>query len=209
VWGDTSPGSVSAGAADQVYFQTNGDFVIEGGVLRPSSDGVRDLGTGSNKWQDVYASNGTIRTSDARLKENVAEVSDGLETVGAMRPVSYEWKENGDSDTRLGFIAQEIEEIVPEAVNRPDDEDGYLGMNYEMLIPVVVSALQEQQCITSDLEADLDAKDARIEDQRERIERLESRVENKDVALDGLRDALDDKDERIDATASQQGAADD
>ena len=88
-------------------------------------------------------------------------------------------------------------------------------------------------------EAHIDAQEARIEDKQDRIERLESKVDNKDVALDALREALDDKDERIDdleaeneqlqernadledrlaaveaelgidATASQQGVADD
>jgi len=212
---DSSGNLVSAGNVDlngSNLEDSDGDLNIDAGSSNvtitgtdfyPLSDAGMQLGLSSNSWKEVYAENGVTQTSDARLKDNVSDLNDGYEKVRSMRPVSYQWADDSGSNTHLGFLAQEMAEIVPEAVDCPEKEDGYLGMNYESLIPVVVSALQEQQRITTDLEADLDAKDARIEDQQDRIKRLESRVDNKDVSLDTLREALDDKDDRIDTLEAE------
>ena len=66
---------------------------------------------------------GTLQpgTSDARLKTNVASLPSMVDVVKALRPVTYNWidvEENG-SYVELGFIAQEVEEHVPEVVRTP------------------------------------------------------------------------------------------
>ena len=62
-----------------------------------------------------------------------------------LRPVSYTWKVHSNDQALLGFIAQEVEGIVPEAVVVPKSEDEYYAMKYEALIPVLTKAIQEQQ----------------------------------------------------------------
>jgi hypothetical protein len=60
-----------------------------------------------------------------------------------IRPVSYQWKDNDRTD--LGFIAQEIKEILPDIVMESKDSMNTLLMNYNGVIPVLVKAVQEQQ----------------------------------------------------------------
>lgn len=78
-------------------------------------------------------------TSDATLKENVAEIQYGLATVRTLTPRSFDWIAGGKHD--LGFIAQEVLPIIPEIVST--DNEGIHGVNYSGIIPVLVKALQE------------------------------------------------------------------
>lgn len=97
--------------------------------------------------------------SDYRLKENVNELFGGLDRISALRPVSYNWIESGDYGE--GFIAHELQEVIPEAVTGEKDavlEDGSIspqGVDLGKIVPHLVSAVQE-------LKAELDVAKARI-----------------------------------------------
>jgi hypothetical protein len=86
-------------------------------------------------------------TSDYRLKENVAPMTGALATVAALKPCTYTWKSNG-SDGQ-GFIAHELQAVVPDAVTGVKDavdKDGkpqYQGIDTSFLVATVVAALQE------------------------------------------------------------------
>lgn len=89
-----------------------------------------------------------IETSDERLKKDFNEIVDARSMINQMHPVSYVWNRNAAPDKNLqdermvGFKAQELRAVLPEAVS--EGEDGYLGINYSAVIPVLVAALQEQ-----------------------------------------------------------------
>ena len=76
--------------------------------------------------------------SDISYKENIEKLSYGLETVLALQPRSYDIK-NTDNH-RIGFIAQEVEEVIPEVVS---GEDGSKGISYGNLVAVAINAIQE------------------------------------------------------------------
>jgi len=122
----------------------SGGFLFKVGNVLPDSD-AQTLGSSSNKWAAVWAVNGTIQTSDARLKQGIANLKYGLSQVMQLRPVSFQWKAGDDKRTHLGLIAQEVEAVLPEAVQKSADARAPLGMNYSDLIPVLIKAIQEQQ----------------------------------------------------------------
>jgi hypothetical protein len=84
-------------------------------------------------------------TSDARLKTNVNALSDasGLDALSQLRPVTYNWKggETAGAPTHTGFIAQEVQTVMPDLVAQAPD--GYLTMNYAGLTPYLVKGVQE------------------------------------------------------------------
>jgi hypothetical protein len=106
-------------------------------------------------------------TSDYRRKENVQPLLRALEKVSALRPVSYKWKDTGLDGQ--GFIAHELQEIIPEcvtgekdAVETYIDEEGneqtrpiYQGIDTSFLVATLTAAIQE-------LKAELDAAKADI-----------------------------------------------
>jgi hypothetical protein len=89
-----------------------------------------------------YVDNGTgnwVAVSDERKKENITDLSYGLDTLMSLSPKSYTMKSTGEQS--IGFIAQQAKDIVPEAVFG-SEEKGY-GMSYSTIVPVVVKAVQE------------------------------------------------------------------
>lgn len=93
-----------------------------------------------------------VITSDARLKRNIANVDNGINTVMKLRPVSYEKKSSLTSDDygkvrEIGFLAQEVQTVLPNLVSEftKDNGEKILGVQYSELIPVLTKAIQEQQ----------------------------------------------------------------
>ena len=60
-----------------------------------------------------------------------------------MNPVSYNWKADPDGPRSMGFIAQEMQEVMPEAVSTGEDDDAMMSMDYGRITPILVSALQD------------------------------------------------------------------
>ena len=90
-----------------------------------------------------------LATSDLRYKQNVKAITDPINKIKSLRGVTYNWKskefpaKNFDDLPQVGFIAQEVAKIIPEAVMI--DHDGYLMMKYNALIPVLTEAIKDQQ----------------------------------------------------------------
>lgn len=153
----------------------NGPVGVEG-YLVPRSNGAHSLGLAGLKWKEVHATNGVIQTSDARLKRGVAGIGYGLGELMRLRPVSFEWKEGGDRRKHLGFIAQEAGPVIPEAVARDADPASPLGMNYTVLIPVAVKAIQEQQRQIRQLQGLVARQQARLQEQQARLDQVRRAV---------------------------------
>jgi hypothetical protein len=147
-------------AADPVTHTTGIKFATQGaddltmmyrliigadGDVYPYSDNVYSLGVADSRWTAVYATNGTIQTSDGRLKDELSPLPYGLEEVERLRPVTFVWADGSEDKVHYGLVAQEVMEILPEVVSVGDDPQGTLGMNYGELVPVLIRAVQEQQ----------------------------------------------------------------
>jgi hypothetical protein len=102
-------------------------------------------------------SSGFNNGSDVSLKENIEDISYGLDTVKSLRPRKFDWKDApADDKAEIGFVAQEVESIIPEIISesRSDGEGTSIkGMNYGALTSVLTKAIQEQQTIIEDLKA--------------------------------------------------------
>jgi hypothetical protein len=96
-----------------------------------------------------------VAVSDERLKENIQPLSGSLNKVLALNPVSYNWKANGEH-IEAGFVAQEVEQVLPEYVATEEDERQTKALTGGMTagyIAVLTKAIQEQQEIINDLRA--------------------------------------------------------
>jgi hypothetical protein len=130
----TAVGSVGVLSGLYTYFnsENNTGFLASNGTVYygwdttrfyPNSDNARDLGISNRRWDDVYATNGTIQTSDRNEKENIASMSDA--EITAAKAISklfktFKWKdaiaEKGDSArTHAGVIAQDVQQAMADA----------------------------------------------------------------------------------------------
>ena len=174
------------------YFVDGTDeLFFEGSAFSPLSDGSVDLGvmpfSGTQRaWDDVNAYN-YVTVSDRRLKEQIQPLGYGLNEIMRLNPVSYKWKRTHVGKTKipenlkvtkLGFIAQELLDVVPEVVKTHDwkitnEETGtheYLqastyGVMYSDLVPLTVKAIQEQQ-------TQIGQQQTQIEDLKASVEEL-------------------------------------
>ena len=81
-------------------------------------------------------------TSDQRLKDNIVPIPDALSKVLSISGNTFDWNEkSGKEGTEAGVIAQEILEVLPEAVTTRDN--GYLAVHYEKLVPLLIEAIKE------------------------------------------------------------------
>jgi hypothetical protein len=96
-------------------------------------------------------------TSDARLKTDIQPIADATDRLMQMNPVSHKWKADPEADAVVGFIAQEMQEIVPEAVSGEPDGDEMMSMDYGRITPVIVAALQDAHRKIQELESRLAA----------------------------------------------------
>ena len=109
----------------------------------PGQDNTYTDGTSTNRWSAVWSANGTIQTSDIRLKKNIVPLNYGLKDVLMLQPVRYDWKDNSGKN-KIGLIAQEVKKIVPEVVVGDETKEN-LGMNYAELVPVLINSIKEMQ----------------------------------------------------------------
>ena len=138
-------------------------------VIYPGADNAGSIGLLNNQFRDVHAkyhyANGVLLTSDKRLKENFRTIDQPLNKLLQMNGQKYDFISQG-TDTikdvkekqkqlrleknRLGFIAQDLEKILPDAIFYFKDEDRYY-IDYNAIIPVIVEAMKEQQTIIQEL----------------------------------------------------------
>ena len=122
------------------------------------------LGTNTNRWDTVYANvinatNGTIQTSDQRLKTNIKPLERALDKVLTLNGVTYEWRvkefpnKNFDSNRHVGVLAQELEAVLPEAVET--GADGYKSVNYSNITPLLIEAVKELKAENDELKKEM------------------------------------------------------
>lgn len=106
----------------------------------------RSIGSSASAGALHYTADGTLttNTSDRRLKTNILSLTNALDKVKQLRGVVYNWSENPTGDTRIGFIAQEVNDVVPELtfVN-PNSSENYMGVHYDNVTALLVEAVKE------------------------------------------------------------------
>ena len=100
-----------------------------GGTVRtlqiiPKDDNSHDLGAGDKRWDDVFATNGTINTSDRNEKNTIVDSDLGLSFINKLKPVSYKF--NGKTRTHYGLIAQDIETVLSDISKSTTDFAGFI-----------------------------------------------------------------------------------
>ena len=86
------------------------------GGISPFTNGTDDLGGTGLRWNTIYATNGTIQTSDTTQKTNIVPLNYGLNDLMKIKTISYNWKTDIKGKRKIGFNAQNLLQIIPEVV---------------------------------------------------------------------------------------------
>lgn len=113
-------------------------------LLNRSDDGniidFRRAGTNVGAISVTTSSTAYNTSSDYRLKENIAPMTGALATVAQLKPVTYDWKAGGSSQ---GFIAHELQAVVPDCVTGEKDGEQMQGVDTSFLVATLTAAIQE------------------------------------------------------------------
>jgi hypothetical protein len=145
---------VAFGGTEHLRLENNGRLVMS------SNPGDCPSGWFCNGmfWDLSVASilySGLAQRSDARLKQDVRAIDGGLETVRALRPVTFAWRDPKIPGRHHGFIAQEVREVVPDLVSTTTD--GTLALDTTEMLPILMQAVKELDARNAELRAELDA----------------------------------------------------
>jgi hypothetical protein len=134
----------------------SGVVEVRAGTLQPTTDNVTDLGSSSRRYDNIYATNATIQTSDATEKQDIEELSEAelrvaVKCKGLLR--KFRWKnmveEKGDeARIHFGIIAQDLQAAFEsEGLDAGrygmfiQGEDGKLGVRYSELLAFIIAAI--------------------------------------------------------------------
>ena len=146
--------------------------------------------------QSIYATGNIIAyySSDINLKENIKNIKNPINKILSINGVTFDWKDKyiekqGGEDgmfvrkNDVGVIAQEIEKVIPEIVVKRND--GYLGVKYEFIIPLLIEGIKAQQTIIESQNTKINSQELKINDlkkiinkQQESIDYLYNKVKN-------------------------------
>ncbi len=187
VWSITS----SDGAV-RAYFTNNGPSVLRGGgagwyhVFQDAAGADRSILEGAGNFYTT--GNITAYWSDRRLKQKIATLRGGLEAVCRLRGVEFEWNGKGRKlhgkqrgEKEIGFIAQEVQEVIPGAVaenllGKAKDGSHYLTVKKEMIVPHLVEAIKELAGAIRELAQSVRAVSARVKKLEQRFDTLKGKA---------------------------------
>ena len=158
-WNGSADKAITTGYSQIVALNDNGT----GRVIILTTSGTSSAGASISYTAGPYVSAGNnswTNSSDERLKNITGLITNGLESVNTLRAARYTWKDDLTNKPKVGLIAQDVQKVLPEAVEtftkyNSEDTTEYLGVTYTEVIPLLVAAIQE-------LSAELTALKAKV-----------------------------------------------
>jgi hypothetical protein len=163
----TTQSSIDISGYSTVADMLNNIVMNTAGTERFRIDNVGNVGIGTSaptvRLQvagDIIA-NSIAGSSDARFKTNITSIENPLQKVLQLRGVNFDWNkkafpDRSFSDSRaIGFIAQEVEKVLPEIVQTEKTAEGYKAVQYDKVVALLVEAIKEQQKQINSLKAEL------------------------------------------------------
>jgi hypothetical protein len=146
-------------ATNQLGLAAGGSAVLaltSSSVFPSATSGTIDLGVSTRLWEEVFAVNATINTSDLRAKENIQPIKLGLDFINDLNPITYKWKKKSEKRldaTHYGIVAQEVVETLKDygitsledfaGIHNDGEGEAYYGARYTEFIPILMKAIQE------------------------------------------------------------------
>jgi hypothetical protein len=172
----TNDGRVGIGYTDPADLLEDrcGSFSTAGGALLSVNGSVTCRGNIATS--QCMTSSDFADYSDARYKTHIATMENALDAVLRLRGVTFEWRREEfpkmafRSGRQVGFLAQEVEEVLPEIVRT--NADGYKTVAYGKAVPLLVEAMKQQQ---QQIEA-LKAENAALKARQSRMDAMEAQL---------------------------------
>jgi hypothetical protein len=164
--GTTDTGETTGVGLKLITTSSKPSFKVVTSASTNTSGSFFAYSTGAAAYRFYVDDGGTIHAtstsiaaiSDQSLKTNVRDIETGLSQVMALKPRRFDWI-NGDAVDVAGFVAQEVQQVLPDLVGsfKYNDTETKLGLKMGDMIPTMVKAIQEQQALIESLTARLNS----------------------------------------------------
>lgn len=172
----TSSGSIGIGTSSVTHELT---------VTNTTTTDVAKFNGSGGTQCTVVTGVGWSCSSDERLKTNVLSIDNGLDAVLALQGVTYNWKADPEAQAKVsGFIAQEVEKILPNLVTT--DDSGYKSLNTSGIIPYLVEAVKTQNGKIDDVNSKLSDQGIKLDSLSEEFKALAEQVKDHEDRLKTL-----------------------
>jgi hypothetical protein len=116
-------------------------------AVGPSTGGSTQfyVSAGAGVYLSTTSATSWTANSDINLKNVTGKIENALDAIATLTPAKFTWKADETNTPQVGLIAQEVEKVLPEVVDK--NADGYLGVRYTEVVPLLVAAIQEQQTL--------------------------------------------------------------
>jgi hypothetical protein len=170
-------GSFGGGLA---VIQASGDGYTFYAAGTPSTLRVRygaDGGTATSNGVNLTSTaTSWSANSDERLKTDLIPIEAGLEKASSLRAVTGRYLTDEEGVSRAFLIAQDVQAVLPEAVDQEGDEIGTLSLRYTEVIPLLVAALKESKERIETLEGMVAVNNITIDEQQHQLSTLAARL---------------------------------
>jgi hypothetical protein len=148
-------------------------------------------GTGTyrfNVFGNARATGNFVSNSDARFKQDIQPIGNAMEMISKLQGTTYTMDRenfpelNFNEGRQYGFIAQEIRKVMPEVVF--EDEEGYLGVSYDAVVPLLVEGIKAQQSQLENQKGELEIQKVELEEANKVNEELNVQVEEQQTVLE-------------------------
>tara|TARA_Y100000389_G_scaffold205046_1_gene262405 strand:- start:11169 stop:11804 length:636 start_codon:yes stop_codon:yes gene_type:complete len=170
---------------------------VNANTILPNSDGNKDLGSSNNRWQNIYATNGVIQTSDRNFKKDIEESDLGLTFIENLKPVKYKIKEKnilqdkynsydtGGVRTHYGLISQDVRDCLKKMgkkfdethPNRTNDFAGYCASVNSAKTEYNRFSLRYEEFISPMIKS-IQELSEKVAEQQAEIDNLKSQINN-------------------------------
>ena len=123
---------------------------------------------------DIEYTGTIVDVSDRRLKENFSSIDSVLTKIMKIEGLSYNMIADSIKTREYGVVAQDVQKVFPAMVKVVDPENGYLGVSYIQLVPVLLEATKAQQAIIEAQKKEIATEKAENESQKQEIETIKA-----------------------------------
>ncbi len=133
--------------------------------------------------------------SDEKLKENILQINSASDIIDQLRGVTFAWKSDEEKSQVSGFIAQEVQKVLPGLVN--ELEDGTLSLNKDGMIPYLVEAVKENNGKISSINTQLAEQGIKLDSLSEEFTKLAERITGVENKVEILETKVINQEQRI------------
>ena len=152
--GNVNIGDTNGFSDTRFYIKAQGTTSSTYAIVTKQSNGSTDLFVIRDDGYGFLKAAAWAYGSDRRIKENINYIQTGLDKILALKPATFDYIDGVKNN--IGWIAQDVQEVIPEAVNTISEINDQLTLKSDYIVPYLVKAVQELSQQNQDLKSRLD-----------------------------------------------------